>query len=225
MKRTLFLICTALLLSAPAAWSQVSVRAGINLASVSSEPGISQEDLEEKSIVGFQAGIGFDLGVTDIFTIQPELIVIQKGGKRTYSVRGNEFYEDEFRQTFLEIPVMAKIKFSTDENGEGMGFYLLGGPFAGLALNGKYKGETDILGIKDTFERDIEYSDETSEDYQKRLDWGVSFGGGLQFGSLFLDARYNLGLNNLLDEDASNNNDNKPYLRTRGIGVTLGYEF
>jgi len=47
----------------------------------------------------------------------------------------------------------------------------------------------------------------------------------VKFGHVFLDARYNLGINNLLDSDDNNQNDNAPYRRTRGIGVTLGYEF
>lgn len=225
MNRNKLMIVMLLAMSAHAAFAQVSVRAGVNIASISSDPGVSNEDLTEKSIVGFQAGIGIDLGISDVFTIQPELIFIQKGGKTTYTAGERNFYETEYRMNYVEVPVMAKLKFSTDENGEGIGFYVLGGPFVGLALNGKYKSQTDLLGIKSTFEGDIDYDDNKKAEYQKRMDYGVSFGGGLQYGSIFLDARYNLGLNNLLDQDANNNNDNKPYQRTRGIGVTLGYEF
>jgi hypothetical protein len=118
--------------------------------------------------------------------------------------------------------VLAKLKFYSEE---GSGFYVLGGPFVGLAVSGKSKRTTTILGAENTVEEDFNFDNDTEAERQRRTDWGVSFGGGVKFGHMFVDARYNLGINNLLDNDADNQNDNKPYRRTRGIGLVLGYEF
>jgi hypothetical protein len=222
----LFILLGALLSAGTAAAQRVAVKAGVNIASLSEDKYFDDiDDIEEQSIYGFQAGLVFDLGISDVFTIQPELLFIQKGGKFTAGIDENNQFEGRVYYNFIEIPLLAKLQFNSDPGGEGVGFYLIGGPFGGFALNGRTETETTILGQTTTLENDINYDDEDADDYQKRIDYGIVFGGGLVLGNIFLDARYNLGLNNLLDEDTDNNNDENRFLRTRGIGVTLGYMF
>lgn len=215
------LIGTTLSLSAQG----IAVKAGVNIASMAEDKFVDENDLENSSVVGFQAGVAFDLGLSDMFTIQPEILFIQKGGKLSSEVNENNRFETRLYYNYLEVPVLAKLKFNSDPDGEGLGAYLIGGPFVGFALNGRSEGELVIAGVTTTFDDNIDFDNEDDVNYQKRLDYGVSFGGGLQFGNLFLDARYNLGLNNLLDDDADNTNDDGRFLRTRGIGLTLGYQF
>jgi hypothetical protein len=101
---------------------------------------------------------------------------------------------------------------------------LAAGPFAGLAMSGKVEVKTTNLLLEEstTESNDFSFDD---EDRQKRLDYGVSVGVGFQVGSIVLDARYNLGINNITDEDANNNNDNKPVIQTRGLALTVGLKF
>jgi len=202
--------------------AQVAIKAGINYASISeSATEESYSDIQRKSVVGAQFGLAFDLGLSENFTIQPEILFIQKGGKATYKLDENNKIEDRIYYNYVEVPILAKVKFFS----EGSGFYFLAGPFAGLATGGKQKTTTTLLGVASTSERTFKFDNNDPAERERRLDWGLSFGGGVKFGSIILDLRYNLGINNLLDNDASNNNDNKPYRRTRGIGLTLGYEF
>ncbi len=207
----------------PMVQAQVAIKAGVNFASISESATLEQyESLKNNSVAGFQAGLSFDLGLSQVFTIQPEVLFIQKGGKSTYVINENNKVVSRLYYNYVEVPVLAKLKFYKEDGG---GFYLLGGPFIGLALGGKSKTTVTLLGNTTTSEDDFNFDNDNEADRQRRTDWGVSFGGGVKFGHMFLDARYNLGINNLLDTDANNQNDDKPYRRTRGLGLTLGYEF
>jgi len=207
----------------PQAQAQVAIKAGVNFASISESSRLEgYESLKNNSVAGFQAGLSFDLGLSKVFTIQPELLYIQKGGKSTYVFNEDNKIVSRLYYNYVEVPVLAKLKFYKEDGG---GFYILGGPFVGLAISGKTKTSTTLLGNTTTSENDFNFDNDNEADRQRRTDWGVSFGGGVKFGHVFLDARYNLGINNLLDSDDNNQNDNAPYRRTRGIGVTLGYEF
>lgn len=207
----------------PQSQAQVAIKAGVNFASISESARLEEyETLEEKSVAGFQAGLSFDLGLSDMFTIQPEVLFIQKGGKSTYKINDDNKIVSRLYYNYVEVPVLAKLKFYKESGG---GFYLLGGPFIGLAIGGKTKTSTTVLGETTTTEDDFNFDNDDEAERQRRTDWGVSFGGGVKFGQIFLDARYNLGINNLLDTDSNNQNDEAPYRRTRGIGVTMGYEF
>ncbi|MDZ4679108.1 MAG: porin family protein [Saprospiraceae bacterium] len=213
-------LATAVLFIGTTAWTQIGIKAGINVASLSQDPDeANYDDYKAVSILGFQGGLTFELPIAGPLAIQPELLFIQKGGKAEYIINESNKLINTVRYNYVELPVLLKLKLGSTD-GEGLGFYILGGPFVGYVLNGKSKQELTVLGQTTVSEQDIDYNDETIQ--EKRIDWGASFGAGLHFGKLFIDARYNLGVNNLLDEDANNNNDNKPYLRTRGIGLTLG---
>jgi hypothetical protein len=207
----------------PQSSAQIAIKAGVNFASISESATLEgYESLKNNSVAGLQAGLSFDLGLSKVFTIQPELLFIQKGGKSTYVINSDNKIVSRLYYNFVEVPVLAKLKFFDED---GSGFYVVGGPFIGLAFSGKQKVSTTLLGNTTTDERTFEFENDTEGERQRRTDFGVSFGAGVKFGQIFIDARYNLGINNLLDNDANNQNDTDPYRRTRGIGLVLGYEF
>ncbi len=206
------------------ALAQISLKAGVNIASVAEsakEP--NYKELENKSVVGFQVGLAFDLAPKSVISLQPELLYIQKGGKATYELDERNRIESRYYYNYVEVPLLVKLKLMGEETRSGI--YLLAGPYLGLALSGKSKNTITLLGQTTTSEDKFTFDNDTPEERQRRMDWGVSFGGGIKFGSTYLDLRYNLGINNLLDQDANNQNDDKPYRRNRGIGITLGYDF
>lgn len=227
MNTKFFLILTTLAIAlypATSSTAQVSIKAGINLASMgASATEDNYRELENKSVVGFQAGFALDVAPSSVFSVQPELLYIQKGGKTTYGIDEDNQVQSRYYYNYVEVPVLAKLKWLVPASRSG--FYLVGGPYVGLALGGKVKNTVTLLGQTTTSEDKFSFDNSDPADRQRRMDWGVSFGGGLKFGSTYLDLRYNLGINNLLDNDANNDNDNKPYRRHRGLGLTLGYEF
>lgn len=185
------------------AFSQINfgVRGGVNLASQTSEAlGISQSS---DNIIGLTVGALVNVGITDDFSIQPELNYIQKGAKYDIdlSTIGGDNLELEQTLNYLEIPVLAKYGFG----GSKIGGFIQAGPSIGFGLSGSASenGEPFDFTWEDT----------------RRSDFSIQFGAGLNFGSLFLDARYGLGLTNLADTDDDITATN------RGINIGLGYMF
>lgn len=203
--------------------AQASIRGGINIASMSANATEKNyKDYENQSIVGFQVALALPIKISENVAIQPELVFIQKGGKSQYITDENNKYITTFTSNYIEVPVSLKLGLG-NTSGDGIGFYVLGGPYVGIALNGKYKNELTVLGITSSSTKTVDYSNDTNQ--EKRIDWGVNLGAGLSLGKMYLEGRYNLGINNLLDDDANNSNSNAPYRRNRGIGLTVGVHF
>lgn len=202
-----------------AAFAQVSIKVGGNLATIAEKnENFSYEDVENRSLLGAVLGLSVDLGISDIFTIQPELLFSQNGGKNTFNTLVSKT-EVQYRLNYLEIPVLAKVKLGNKDS-EGFGIYLAAGPWVGFAINGSSEstttvGNTVVLQTKQDFTFD-------QEDDARRLNYGLSAAAGICYNRVSIDLRYNHGLNNLLDNDADNNNDNSPVRQTRGIALTLG---
>ena len=149
------------------------VRAGINLANVEVEGfGVSSSaDLR----VGVVLGAFADIGISENFSVQPELQFIQKGFK-------NNDNDDKLLLNYLEVPVLAKYSFGA---GATRGF-VQAGPSFGFALS----SNAESGGVKE----DIDFD----QDGVKRGDVGLTFGAGVDFGAIFIDFRYTLGLSKWL---------------------------
>ena len=203
--------------------AQVSLRGGINIASMSANATEKNyQDYENQSIFGFQLALAMPFKVANNVAIQPEIVFIQKGGKSQHITNENNKYISTFTSNYIEIPVSLKLGLG-NTSGDGIGFYVLGGPYVGIALNGKYKNELTVLGVASTSEKTVDYSSDTNQ--EKRIDWGFNVGAGLSLGKMYLEGRYNLGINNLLDDNATNSSSSAPYRRNRGIGLTVGVHF
>ncbi len=218
MKKITFLWIALLLLTVSSVTAQIGLKAGATLSNLSQEAFEDDiDDFEEKSTHGFQAGLFAELPISDVFSIQPELIWMQKGGKTLYTQIAGQEVERNLRYNYLEVPVLAKVKAGSTD-GSGIGLFFYGGPFISYALNGNISTE---IGEEKLEDQDIEFDD---TDNQRRIDWGAAFGLGVNLGALALDLRYDLGINNLLDDDLDTGGaDDETYLRTRSIGLTLGF--
>lgn len=225
MKKVIFVILMFVMatVSTQSLQAQASIRGGINIASMSANATEKNyKDYENQSIFGFQFAVAMPFKVSNNVAIQPELVFIQKGGKSQYITDENNKYISTFTSNYIEVPVSLKLGLG-NTSGEGIGFYVLGGPYVGIALNGKYKNELTFLGVTSTSNKTVDYSNDANT--EKRIDWGVNVGAGLSLGKMYLEGRYNLGINNLLDDNATNSSSNEPYRRNRGIGLTVGVHF
>jgi hypothetical protein len=221
MKKSIFSALVFIFCTIPA-FAQLGIKGGFQLATVKEEDeNINQNDLEKHAIVAPVVGLTLDLAVTDHFSIQPEFLYAQSGGRNTYFVLGTET-ESTYRINYLELPVLAKIKIGNTVEEGGVGFHIAAGPWIGLAMNGKNTIITTVSGNEFKNVEEFTFDD---EDNAKRTNFGIIGAAGINFGRLSFDLRYNYGLNNLLDDDADNTNDNKPVLQTRGLALTLGFVF
>lgn len=220
--KKLLLVFALGVITATAAWAQVGIKAGVGFATINEEgDGISQDDIDNRSIVVPVLGLTFGINIADILTIQPELLYTQNGGSNSYTLLG-AVTKNTYRINYLELPVLAKLQFG-NANQDGVGVHIAAGPWIGYALNGKRtskttRDDTVLIDVKDNFTFD-------DKDNAERINYGMIGAAGVSFGNVVLDLRYNYGFNNLLDNDADNTNDTKPILQTRNIALTLGMTF
>ncbi len=175
------------------AQNSVGGRVGINLAKVDGE------GMDTDAKVGLDIAVSADIGVSETFSIQPELHFLQKGYK--FNFLGSDLKR---ALNYLEIPVLIKYNLGTQESIAG---FILAGPSIGFGIGYKAKsdgdedtGSFDDIGLKST-------------------DFSINFGGGVSIpitgGKVVIDARYLLGLANIADGEGE--------IRNRGINLGVSY--
>ena len=225
-----FFMCLFLIGTTSQAQVSMGIRAGVNVANYTFKFGTSTPSSQQPkfdNVAVLTIGVPVEIMISKHFAIQAELNFNQKGfgsknsasgssGSTSFSVSS----DSKFIINWLEIPILAKAKFGT-ENGVSGGLFL--GPSFGYGLSGKSKGTSTstINGVTTTSS-----SSETlnfKDDGHSRVDVGVNIGGELTYHNFFFDARYQLGVTNMFTGDSSSNGDVKA--TTRGLALTVGYHF
>lgn len=151
------------------------IKGGVNFATLTGDT----EDV--KSRTAFHFGAVVEIPVSDMFSVQPELLYSGQGAKDDSS-------DDELKLDYLNIPVMAKFYVAE-------GFSLEVGPQVGFLLSAKEEFDGESEDIKD---------------FVKEIDFGVNFGVGYAMETgLNFGARYNLGLSDINDYGESFNDSIK----------------
>lgn len=88
------------------AQNSIGVRVGINLANQQYDA--DGLDLSFDSNLGFSIAIPFEIGLSDNFSVQPELAFIQKGVKQDGII---DEVEVKTILNYLEVPILAKKLF------------------------------------------------------------------------------------------------------------------
>lgn len=226
MKKTFqitFFLC--LLLSAITAHAQMTagLRAGVNLATYnfnfgSNVPASAQN--QPKNATLLTIGVPFQMMFGEHFGLQMELNFIQKGFRQTTDITlsTTRFVSDgKIIVNWLELPVLAKARFGSDV---GIGGGLFFGPSVGYGLSGKSKSTTTTTTGSVSTTTSNDESLNFKDDDHSRVDLALNMGGEVNYGGIFLDVRYQIGLTNMVT-GTSNSDDIS--VRTRGLGVTAGY--
>lgn len=167
-------------------------KAGVNFASVSDDDNWGDVD----GRTGFHIGAVVNIGISEKFSIQPEVV---------YSSQGYTYTESDYKGTgkidYINVPVMAGFMVVD-------GLVLQAGPQFGINITAK---ET-----YDDGDDDFDFKDEV-----QTVDIGLGFGAQftLDFG-LFFQARYTLGLNNIISDDDYNTD-----IKNRVASLSVGYFF
>lgn len=194
MKKVI-LSAAAVLLIVTAGLAQVSfgVKAGINLANQKFKSSGSTETGDAK--IGFAGGGFAEIGVSENFAVQAELLYSQMGAKQKDPSSGATFSSN---LDYIAIPVLAKYKNS------GFGVYL--GPQIGILASAKYKGNGESVNAKDSY-KGIDFSGVAGVEY--------TFEPGI-----VISARYLLGLANI-----AKNTNSGDKLTNSAFNFTVGYKF
>lgn len=167
----LLLLCSILHVNAQE--HPLGIKIGGNLANLS---GDGTQELE--SLLNFHAGFFMEIGITDDFKVQPELLF------SVYGFKQNEGDNENVRLNYVVLPIMAKYfiseKFSFDA-----------GPQVGLLVTAK-NGTGSLADVKSAF-------------YDR--DFGVNVGASYKINDkASASLRYYLGLNDVTAVENKNFN-------------------
>lgn len=200
-----------LLLSGWSAQAQVrfGVKAGLNSSTVVSS---SKGAASYTPRVAWQAGVLADLGISRNFSIQPAVLLSNKGYRviNDFSSINLPSTESTFSPLYVEVPVLALYKINL-----GSAVRLFGGlgPYAAMGIGGKRNIKTS--GVEAT--TDIEYGNDGGD--FKQADFGGSLALGGEIGPVIIGANYNFGLAGLAPGGGNST------LRNASLGLTVGYLF
>ena len=198
----------------PAQDITIGIKGGIIIADLAIDDAGTSEQTDTRS--AFALGPFVEFGISDVFSVQPEVLYTQKGTKDT-----EDGIDLTFKLNYIEIPVLLKARISSAEGGVLPSVYA--GPV--FAFETKCEVEGSDGGVSAT----VECNDEELLGLEtKSVDFGVALGAGVSIpaGSVVIvgDARYTLGLSDINDTAEFEELDvkNRTWSVLVGVGIPLG---
>lgn len=175
--------------------SSLAIRAGVNFNSLNGENAKGA-----KSNFGFHAGVTYELGLGEIFYIEPGVYFDTRGFK-TESKILDKTITSTLNVYGITVPVLAKVKFQAGDD-SFVSFNV--GPYANFGISAKEKAGSESLEVK------------FDDNGLKRFGFGLNFGAGFDYQRFLFNAGYDLGLTEA-------GKDSKTKFTAFKIGV--GYKF
>ncbi|PVD50028.1 PorT family protein [Terrimonas sp.] len=178
MKKIIFLSVFTAAAFIGQAQIKFGIKAGANFSKFSGEDA-KIEGLSPKFRTGFAGGGFVNIGLNEMFSVQPEVLYSMEG--TTYKQSGDK--PATYKTDYINIPVLVQYNNPS-------GFYAETGPQIGFLTSAKIGYDGNSADIKEGF-KNINFS------------WGLGVGYKLSNG-LGIGARYNLGLTKIADNDDAN---------------------
>ena len=214
----LFLIVIAIMMATDKLFSQeFGIKAGLNLSNMHMVyDRMLSNDSNMKT--GFHIVATAEFPLTEIFSLETGLLLSTKGfiSKQLFTEEALGFnYESKvnLNPLYLDIPITAKASSYIGSTK----IYFVFGPYVGIGLSGKIKGEEIIDGVTTSQEIDIEWGSDIDSDF-KRMDFGLIVGTGVELNSIQIGLNYSLGLANISPQTNVKVNN-------RVLGISVGYKF
>jgi hypothetical protein len=198
-------VVSGALLTASLAFSanSLNIGGGLNLSSTNTK---EESGVTLSNKVGFNAGVDYQLGITDMFSVAPGVSLETRGQKFSADFFGTSV-EGSFNLLYLQIPVHAVVSF----------------PVGTMMLN---IGAGPELGIKLSASSEVNGTDGGDPEV-KPIDFGVSADIGLDIpmgnGAIFVQPGYYLGLLNT-DDSTPAAGEPDPDTKNRNIKIKVGYK-
>jgi hypothetical protein len=196
MKKLCFAVIAVLSLTYSQAQEvQFGAKAGVNFAN------LTGDDVDNSDpITAFHVGAVAEIKINEKFSVQPELLYSAKGATSKDSEEGFS-YEYALNLDYIDVPIMAKYYVTP-------GLSLEAGPQIGFLVAAEAEIEEGSVSLTD----DV-------KDQFKTVDFGLNFGLGYKLDNgINFDARYNLGLSNIADDDDAD-------LKNSVFQISVGYYF
>ncbi len=118
---------------------------------------------------------------------------------------------------YIDIPLTVKASLPLSE---GLKIFGAVGPYVGIGLSGKVIATVEYQGDEETDEEAVKWGSDEDSDDLKRLDYGLTFGGGVEINALMLGISYDLGLANIATYQEDGNTT-----KNRVLKFSVGYRF
>jgi len=196
MKKTLLFITFTLTTTISNA--QLKIKAGTNISSITGHTNVSFSQSENyrfdfkdstKSKVGFYAGIGYSLNITEHIGFSPEIIYNQMGAKADNYIGDSK---SSFYKNYISLPLLFEYRFLKK-------FKFGIGPQIDYLLKSTYKNY--YRNIPDHLQNSLNKEGDDTEMFDK-INYGLTAGISYDIlGCLSIEAKYYIGLNNSYNED------------------------
>ncbi len=225
----------------------LELKGGLNIAKSRVEAWENEADTTDgydiNPRLGFVAGVGAQIGITEMFAIQPEILFSRKGAiqlEEGTDVENGTSIKYEEKQTFnlsyLEIPILFKLNIPV---GEKITPNVYVGPTASFLLaadidqydkEGSEEHDTTITDVITGWDNDGNPTLTPLKDEMQGFDFGLAFGGGVNInvgssGYIITDFRYTLGLTDMNSDkrqDAEGYKD-EDKAKNGALSIMLGY--
>ncbi|SMO44946.1 Outer membrane protein beta-barrel domain-containing protein [Chryseobacterium rhizoplanae] len=178
------------------------VKGGMNVSSLSKDSGLD----DQKSKIGFNAGVFANIPLASSFSVQPEVLYSQYGNKSDFTTLGTK-YSASTKLDYITVPVMFQYNLIPD-------LYVEAGPEFGFMVSAKNKLKNESNGNSTT-------SDNYKDNFNT-FNFGIGLGAGYYFTpNLGLTARYVAGLTDI----AKNRPSGSDAVRNNVFQVGLAYKF
>lgn len=206
IRRSFFIILISTFTLGLSAQVKIGVLGGLNSSSLF---GDAPESAKYKSAMGIYTGIQLDFYVHKNVAISIQPSYSSEGAKLFYNVQGNPELVDSGKIgiNYVRIPLLAKINFNNDR------FYALAGFDVGMLMDA-------AVNLNNQEEEDIS---EPLENIDYSFHTGVGYRWNLKTITLFLEARYTVGIKNISD-DVENNRSYAPRVKNSGLKLLFGVE-
>ena len=188
------LVVVCLLVADPSFGQGISGGGKLGMSSSNLSSGDASFESGDKG--GFAAGGFVNVAITGVFSVEPQLLFIQKGAKLT--ALGEEV---TLKLDYLEVPLLGVV---TSPRWGPVRAFVYGGPAFGFNVS----ATAAPVGGED--EEDV-------ADDVKGNDVAVTFGGGIIVDGLTLEARYTMGVSSIAEDERD--------IRTRAFLFIAGFRF
>lgn len=171
-------ICTIIEVYSQNVDSNIGIKAGYNLASVSFDG-----EGETGQRHSFHVGLYGETFLNNYLSVQSELLYSQQG----YEIKFNNATFTQ-KLNYINLPIVMKVYPSKN-------IFIEVGPQIGLAITHKeeFTSSYDLIEVSQEFE-------------PNNFDWGINFGGGVKTNSgVSFGVRYHLGLGDIYEENSPHN--------------------
>ena len=197
--------------------ASLSVKGGLNMSTYYGD-NLSDKNMQP----GFHIGVGADLEFITNVSLQTGLFFSTKGAKYNYKVPVVGDVEYNVTSNYLQLPVHLAYKI---EVAPGTKLVLHAGPYVAYGLGGKRKIESKYSADLDKFFGEQEVSTFSKKWGYKPFDVGVGVGVGAEFGVIFVDLGWDMGLKNIARGLKISETTYKQNMKNQSAYLSIGYKF